>query len=46
MSSDGAKSAWRARVLAARAALPADRLAAAAEAVDRAVLGRLAGAAR
>ena len=46
VSSDGAKSAWRARVLAARAALSVDRLAAAAEAVDRAVLGRLTWAAR
>ena len=46
VGSEGAKSAWRARVLAARAALPADRLAAAAEAVTREVLDRLGGAAR
>ena len=46
VSSEGAKSVWRARVLAARAALPADRLATAAEAVTRHVLARLAGAAR
>ena len=40
------KARWRARLLAGRAALPADRLAADAEAVARHVLDRLAGTAR
>jgi 5-formyltetrahydrofolate cyclo-ligase len=46
VSSEGGKTGWRARLLAARAALPPDRLAAAAGAVERHLLDRLAGAVR
>ena len=46
MSCERGKSEWRARLLAARAELPSDRLAAAAGTVARVVLDRLAGATR
>jgi len=46
VSCEGGKQAWRARLLAARAALPPDRLAAAAAAVSGHVLDRLAGTRR
>jgi 5-formyltetrahydrofolate cyclo-ligase len=43
VSDQGGKREWRARLLAARAALPADRLDSAAEALAGHVLGRLGG---
>lgn len=46
MSGEGGKREWRARLLAARAELPPDRLATAAATVTRLVLERLAGAGR
>lgn len=46
MAGEGGKREWRARLLAARAGLPPERLAAAAAAVTGVVLDRLAGAGR
>ena len=46
MTGEADKAGWRARLLAARAELAADELAAAAEALRGHVLGRLSGAAR
>ncbi len=46
MGGEGRTREWRARLLAARAELPAERLRAAAEAVTQVVLDRLAGAHR
>ena len=46
VSFQGVKPEWRARLLAARAELPPDRLARAAAAVTGHVVGRLSGAAR
>ncbi len=43
MGGEGGKRGWRARLLAARAALSAEQLDAAAEALSRRVLDRLAG---
>ncbi len=43
MSAEGGKREWRARLLAARAALPAERLAAAAEALAGHLMTRLGG---
>jgi 5-formyltetrahydrofolate cyclo-ligase len=46
VSGEGAKRGWRARLLAARAALPPERLEAAAETLSEHVLARLGGTQR